>query len=171
MNKQDKATQVAELTEAFRSHDFIYLADASGLSANDTNNLRRQFFENGVTMKVAKNTLVALAMEASGKDFGSLRTSLKGATAILISENMKAPAVTMHKFRQKSDKPVLKGAFIDNGLFIGDDQLKALTELKSKEDLVGEVIGLLQSPARNVISALQSAGGKLAGVVKTLSER
>jgi large subunit ribosomal protein L10 len=84
---------------------------------------------------------------------------------------MKAAAVTLKKFREKSDKPVLKGAWIDNGVFIGDDQLTALTELKSKEDLVGEVIGLLQSPARNVISALQSAGGKLAGVVKTLSER
>jgi large subunit ribosomal protein L10 len=171
MNKQEKANQVAELTEAFRNHDFIYLTDASGLSANATNTLRRKFFESGVSMKVAKNTLVALAMEDSGKDFGDLKTALKGSTAILLSDNMKAAAVTLKKFREKSDKPVLKGAWIDNGVFLGDDQLTALTELKSKEDLVGDVIALLQSPARNVISALQSAGGKLAGVVKTLSER
>ncbi|MEN9511979.1 MAG: hypothetical protein RLZZ370_1798 [Bacteroidota bacterium] len=172
MNKEQKSAELQELTAALRDGAFIYLTDATGLSANDTNRLRRQLFENGVSMRVAKNTLISLAMEASGKDFGTLRThALTGATAVLISDNMKAPAVTLKKFREKGDKPKLKGAFIDSGIYLGDDQLQALTELKSREDLIGEVIGLLQSPARNVISALQSGGSKLAGVVKTLSER
>ncbi len=171
MNRAEKEAVVAELTETFRANNFVYLADTTGLTANATNQLRRQLTENGVTMRVAKNTLVKLAMENSGKDFGDLLGTLKGTSAVMVSENLKAPAVTLKKFRAGTDKPLLKGAFIDSGIFIGDNQLDTLTNLKSKEDLVGEIIGLLQSPAKNVISALQSSGHKLAGLVKTLQEK
>lgn len=171
MNRTEKEAVVAELTETFRNNNFVYLADTTGLTANATNQLRRMLFENGVSMRVVKNTLVKLAMENSGKDFGDLVGQLKGTSAVLVSENLKAPAVSLKKFRANGDKPVLKGAFIDNGIFIGDNQLDALVNLKSKEDLIGDVIALLQSPARNVISALQSSGHKLAGIVKTLQEK
>jgi large subunit ribosomal protein L10 len=123
-------------------------------------------------MKMAKNTLIKRAMQDSGKDFGDFMDLLKGTSCILMSENQKAPAKAIKKFRDKGEIPLLKGAWIDSSVFIGDNQLDALTNLKSKEDLIGEVIGLLQSPAKNVISALQSnAGQKLAGLVKALAEK
>lgn len=173
MNRQEKHDVVAELTETFKNNNVVYLADTTGLSANDTNRFRRMLFQNGISMRMAKNTLVNIAMEQSGKDFGDLKTVLAGQTCVLVAENMKSPATTIKTFRgEKSDKPVLKGAWIDNSVYIGDHMLNDLVNLKSKEDLLGEVIGLLQSPARNVISALQSnAGQKVAGLVKALSER
>lgn len=172
MNKNEKHAVVAELTETLKDNNFVYLADTNGMSANATNNFRRVLFESGVTMKMAKNTLIKRAMEDSGKDFGQFTSLLTGTSCILISENQKAPAQAIKKFRDKGSLPLLKGAWIDNSVFMGDDQLDALTNLKSKEDLIGEVIGLLQSPAKNVISALQSnAGQKVAGLVKALSER
>lgn len=172
MNRTQKHEVVAELTETFKNNNVVYLADTTGLSANDTNKFRRMLFQNGVTMRMAKNTLVSIAMEQSGKDFGDLKSVLAGTTCVLVAENMKAPATTIKAFRDKGDKPLLKGAWIDSSVFIGDNLLNDLVNLKSKEDLIGEVIGLLQSPAKNVISALQSnAGQKIAGLVKTLSER
>jgi large subunit ribosomal protein L10 len=173
MNKQQKHEVVAELTETFKNSNVVYLADTTGLSANATNKFRRMLFQNGITMRMAKNTLINIAMDQSGKDFGDLKTALAGSTCVLISENMKSPAATIKTFRgEKSDKPQLKGAWIDNSVYLGDNMLNDLVNLKSKEDLIGEVIGLLQSPARNVISALQSnAGQKVAGLVKALSER
>lgn len=172
MNKAEKHELVAELTATFNNNSFVYLTDTNGLSANATNKFRRLLFENGVTMRMAKNTLIRRAMENSDKDFGNLTEVLKGTSCILVSESQKAPAEVLKKFRANSDVPLLKGAWIDSAVFIGDDQLNALVTLKSKEDLVGEIIGLLQSPAKNVISALQSnAGQKIAGLVKTLSER
>ncbi|MBL7812968.1 MAG: 50S ribosomal protein L10 [Bacteroidetes bacterium] len=172
MNRTEKEAVVAELTETLRNNNFVYLADTTGLSANDTNAFRRMLFNNGVTMRMAKNTLIERAMDGSGKDFGDLKAALAGTSCLLVSENQKAPAQSIKAFREKSDKPLLKGAWIDNSVFVGDNQLAALVDLKSKEDLIGDVIALLQSPARNVISALQAnAGQKLAGLVKTLSER
>lgn len=172
MNKTEKEAVVAELAGTFRDNNFVYLADTNGLSANQTNSFRRILFESGVSMRMVKNTLIKRAMEDSGKDFSEILGLMKGTTCVLVSENQKAPAAAIKKFRNKGDKPVLKGAWIESSVFIGDDQLEALTNLKSKEDLIGEVIGLLQSPARNVISALQSnAGQKVAGLVKALSER
>jgi large subunit ribosomal protein L10 len=172
MNKTEKQAVVAELTETLKANNFVYLADTNGLSANQTNKFRRLLFENGVSMKMAKNTLIKRAMADSGKDFAELMDILSGTSCLLVSENQKAPATVIKKFREKSEIPLLKGAWIDNSVFVGDAQLDALVNLKSKEDLVGEVIGLLQSPARNVISALQSnAGQKVAGLVKALSER
>ncbi|MCC7298188.1 MAG: 50S ribosomal protein L10 [Bacteroidia bacterium] len=172
MNKNEKQSVVAELTETLKENSFVYLADTDGLTAAQTNRFRRMLFESGISMRMVKNTLVKRAMQDSGKDFSELIGVLKGTTCVMVSDNQKSPATAIKKFRDKGDKPKLKGAWIESSVFIGDDQLDALVNLKSKEDLIGEVIGLLQSPAKNVISALQSnAGQKIAGLVKTLSER
>ena len=172
MNKIEKQQIVAELVETLNNNPFVYLADTDGLTAGDTNAFRRLLFENGVSMRMVKNTLVKKAMDESDKDFGDLVSVLKGTTCVMFAENVKAPAKTIKKFREKSDKPLLKGAWIDSSVFIGDDQLVNLINLKSKEDLIGDIIHLLQSPAKNVIGGLQSnAGQKIAGLVKALSER
>lgn len=171
MNKEQKAEIVASLTQKLNECNFIYLTDVSTLNAQKTSDLRRAFFKDGITMEVAKNTLIEKAIEQSDKNFGNLVDVLKGNTALLFSNDSKTPAKIIKEFRKKDAKPALKGAYIDSDIFIGDDQLEALTKLKSKNELIGEVIGLLQSPAQNVISALQSGGNKLSGIVKTLSER
>lgn len=172
MNKIEKQQIVTELVETLNNNPFVYLADTDGLTAGDTNAFRRLLFENGVSMRMVKNTLVKKAMEVSDKDFGDLVSVLKGTTCVMFAENAKAPAKTIKKFREKSDKPLLKGAWIDSSVFIGDDQLTNLINLKSKEDLIGDIIHLLQSPAKNVIGGLQAnAGQKIAGLVKALSER
>jgi large subunit ribosomal protein L10 len=149
----------------------MYIADISGLNAETTSNLRRACFKAGIELAVVKNTLLEKAMEASDNDYGDLSSVLKGNTSILIAENGNAPAKIIKEFRKKSDKPILKGAYIHQAVFIGDNQLDALVALKSKEEVIGEIIGILQSPAKNVVSALKSGGGKIAGIVKTLSER
>jgi large subunit ribosomal protein L10 len=171
MKKNQKNTVIAELIDIFDANDFVYITDASGLSANDTNKLRRELFKNGVQMRVAKNNLIHLAMKQSSKEFGELATVLKGSSAIMVSENLKAPAQTIKNFRKKGDKPQLKGAFIDSAVFIGDDQLDTLTNLKSKEDMVAEVLSLLQSPVQRLMSGLQSSGHSITGILKTLSEK
>ena len=130
-------------------------------------------FEKGVKIKVAKNTLIQKALESEPEDkgFKALFEALKGPTTILIAENPKAPAKLIEEFRKSDDRPILKAAYIDSEVFLGDDQLKMLTKLKTKEELVGEIIGLLQSPARTLSSLITATGGKVAGIVKTLSER
>ena len=148
-----------------------YLADISGLDAGSTSNLRRACFKADVKLSVVKNTLLAKAMEASDKDFGELPTVLKGNTSILLSETGNAPAKVIKDFRKKSDKPLLKGAFVEEAIYVGDDYLETLVNIKSKEEVIGDIIGLLQSPAKNVVSALKSGGGKIAGILKTLSEK
>jgi large subunit ribosomal protein L10 len=172
MKKQEKIDMVAELTEKFQKYNFVYITDSSSLTANKTNELRRTYHKGGVKMQVAKNTLIKKAIENSGKNYGEILNSLKGSSSsLLFADDVKSPARIIKEFRKKSDKPVLKAAYVNSDIFIGDDQIDALLTLKSKEDLIGEIIGLLQSPAKNVISALQSGGNKLAGIVKTLSER
>jgi len=171
MKRENKNAVIAELTEKFKEANNLYIADTSSIGAVDTNIFRRELYKNGITMLVAKNTLILKAMRNSGKDFGELEGTLKGTSALLFSENMKAPAQAILKFRKKGDKPALKGAYIDSAIFIGDNQLEALTQLKSKEELIGDVIGLLQLPIQSVVSALQSGGGTIAGIVKTLSEK
>ena len=131
----------------------------------------RKFFESDITMQVAKNSLIKKAMEAVGGDFSPMYDALKGSSSILFSKSATAPAKLIKQLRRTGDKPVLKAAYIDSSVFIGDKQLDTLVNLKSKEQLIGEIIGLLQSPAKNVISGLQSGGNKLAGIVKTLQER
>ena len=171
MTREEKSKVIEDLTAQLAGTNVIYLADISGLDAEATSNLRRTCFKAGIELNVVKNTLLEKAMEASDNDYGDLPSVLKGNTSILIAENGNAPAKIIKEFRKKSDKPVLKGAFIHQAVFIGDNQLDTLIALKSKEEVVGEIIGLLQSPAKNVISALKSGGGKIAGIVKTLSER
>lgn len=171
MTREEKSQVIAELTERLGNSNVVYIADISGLDAETTSNLRRTCFKAGIELAVVKNTLLEKAMEASDNDYGDLPSTLKGNTSILIAENGNAPAKIIKEFRKKADKPILKGAFIHQAVFIGDNQLDALIALKSKDEVIGEIIGLLQSPAKNVVSALKSGGGKIAGIVKTLSER
>lgn len=171
MTREEKSRVIEDLTAQLAGTNVIYLADISGLDAETTSNLRRTCFKAGIQLSVVKNTLLEKAMEASENNYGELPTVLAGNTSIMIATNGNAPAKVIKEFRKKSDKPLLKGAFIDQAIFIGDNQLDALVALKSKEEMIGEVIGLLQSPAKNVISALKSGGNTIAGLVKTLSER
>jgi large subunit ribosomal protein L10 len=171
MKKEEKGHIIDALADKFNQYKNVYVTDIASLNAQKTSELRRLLFKNDIMLEVAKNTLVKKAIEKSGRDFGALVDTLKGNTAIMFSEDMKAPAKAIKEFRKKTTIPALKGACIDQDVFIGDNQLEALITLKSKNDLIGEIIGLLQSPAQNVISALQSGGNTIAGVVKTLSER
>ncbi len=171
MTREEKATVIEDLTAQLADNTNIYLADISGLDATSTSDLRRACFKANIKLAVVKNTLLAKAMEASDKEFGELPTVLKGNTSLMLSETGNAPAKLIKNFRKKSEKPVLKGAFIEEAIFIGDDTLDALVSIKSKEEVIGDIIGLLQSPAKNVISGLKSGGGKLAGILKTLSEK
>ncbi|TWO34283.1 50S ribosomal protein L10 [Seonamhaeicola sediminis] len=171
MTREEKSQVIEELTVELANNTNIYLTDISGLNAGTTSDLRRACFKANVKMAVVKNTLLEKAMEASDKDFGDLPTVLKGNTSVMYSETGNAPAKLIKTFRKKSDKPLLKGAFIEEAIYIGDEQLDALVDIKSREELIGEIITILQSPAKNVVSALQSSGGKLAGIIKTLSEK
>ena len=171
MTREEKSRVIEELTAQLAGTNVVYIADISGLNAESTSNLRRACFKAGIELAVVKNTLLEKAMEASDNDYGDLTTVLKGNTSILIAENGNVPAKIIKEFRKKSDKPVLKGAYIHQAVFLGDHQLDVLIALKSKDEVIGEIIGLLQSPAKNVVSALKSSGGKLAGILKTLSEK
>lgn len=161
MTREEKSQVIQDLTARLADTNTIYLADISGLDALTTSNLRRACFKTDVSMAVVKNTLLSKAMEASDKDFGDLPNVLKGNTSIMIAEAANAPAKVIKEFRKKSDKPVLKGAFVEESVYVGDDQLETLVNIKSKEELIGDIITLLQSPAKNVVSALQSSGQKL----------
>lgn len=171
MTREEKSQVIQDLTAQLADTNTIYLADISGLDAMTTSNLRRACFKANVKLSVVKNTLLSKAMEASDKEFGELQDILKGNTSIMISEAGNAPAKVIKEFRKKSDKPVLKGAYVEEAVYVGDDQLDALVNIKSREELIGDIITLLQSPAKNVVSALQSGGGKLSGILKTLSEK
>ena len=172
MTREEKSQVIQDLTAQLADTSTIYLADISGLDAATTSNLRRACFKANVQLAVVKNTLLSKAMEASDKDFGELPDVLKGNTSMLIAETANAPAKVIKEFRKKSkDRPLLKGAYVEEAVYVGDDQLDALVNIKSKEELIGDIITLLQSPAKNVVSALQSGGGKLSGILKTLSEK
>jgi len=172
MTREEKAKYIDELAVQLAENNIIYLADTAELTVEVINNLRRRAFSSNVSLRVVKNTLLEKAMDkVEGKDFGDLKGTLSGATSIMFAEVGNVPAKLIKEFRKKSDKPLLKGAYIDASVFIGDSQLDALVGLKSKEELLGEIIGLLQSPAKNVVSGLKGAGGKIAGILKTLEER
>lgn len=156
MTREEKSIAIEELTAQLAGTNIIYVSDISGLNAETTSDLRRACFKAGIKLEVVKNTLLAKAMEASDNDYGDLPSVLTGNSAIFISDIANAPGKIIRDFRKKSDKPVLKGAFINSEIYIGDDQLEALATIKSKEELIGEIIGLLQSPAQRVISALQN---------------
>ncbi|MGB5275357.1 MAG: 50S ribosomal protein L10 [Flavobacteriaceae bacterium] len=171
MTREEKANVIEDLTAQLADNATIYLADISGLDAVTTSDLRRACFKANIKLAVVKNTLLAKAMEASDKEFGELPQVLKGNTSLMFSEVGNGPAKLIKTFRKKSDRPLLKGAFVEEAIYIGDDYLDALVNIKSRDEMIGEIIGLLQSPAKNVISGLKSGGGKLAGILKTLSER
>jgi len=173
MTKDQKNEVIEVLKDKFSQYNNFYVANTESLTVEQVGKLRRICFDKKVEMKVAKNTLIKKALESlDNKRYADVFDSLHGVTALLFSENAKEPALIISSFRKASntEKPVLKAAFIDGDVFAGNDQLKALTTLKSKHDLIGEIIGLLQSPAKNVISAL-NAGDKLAGLVKALEDR
>lgn len=171
---KDKKNEVIEvLKEKFNQYNNFYITNTEALTVDQINKLRRICFSKNVEMKVAKNTLIRKALEAIDEQkYSGVFESLNGVTALMFSESAKEPALIISTFRMdtKTEKPVLKAAFIDMDVFVGDNQLEALRTLKSKQDLIGEIIGLLQSPAKNVISGL-NAGSKLAGIVKALEER
>lgn len=173
MTREEKAVVIQELAEKLSNSPFFYLTDASNLPVETINRFRGLCYKRGVEFKVVKNTLLQKAMESIGEEtYAPLFPSLKGATSIMIAEQGNIPARLLKEFRQGgSDKPVLKAVYIDSAIYTGDDQLDALTNIKSKEELLAGIIFTLQSPARNVISALQSSGGKLAGIVKTLQDK
>ncbi len=175
MNREEKAIVIDELAQKFSENTNFYVTDASGMTVAKTNALRRLCFEKGIEYKVFKNTLIQKALERMDTDYAPFDDAvLRGFSGIMFSgENANIPAQLIKEFRKKSggESPMLKGASIDTDLFIGEENLDALAKLKSKAELIGEVITLLQSPAKNVISGLQGAGGKLSGILKTLSER
>ena len=171
MTREEKSVAINEILDVLKSNQNIYLTDISGLNALETSNLRRMCFKAGVKLSVVKNTLLEKAMDDSEKYFGELKETLNGNTSVMIAEVSSAPAKVIKNFRKKSERPILKGAMIEEDIYIGDDQLETLFAIKSKEELIGDIIMLLQSPAKNVISALSSSGGKLSGIIQTLSNK
>ena len=171
MTREEKSIVIKDLTTKLADSSNVYLADISGLNAAVTSDLRRACFKADVKLMVVKNTLLAKAMESTDKEFGELTGILKGSTSIMLSETGNAPAKVIKNFRKKNEKPILKGAYVAESIYVGDENLDALVDIKSKEEVIGEIIGLLQSPAKNVVSALKSSGGKLSGILKTLSQK
>lgn len=171
MRKEEKQEIVQALTEKIKSVGNFYITDTAELTVEKINGIRRKCFEQGISIQVAKNTLIRKALEAAGIDAPELNDILKGSSTLMFSEVANAPAKLIKELRKEEDKPVLKGAYIDTAVYIGDNQISTLSSLKSKTELIGEIIGLLQSPAKNVISGLQSGSSKLAGIVKTLEQR
>lgn len=171
MTREDKNQAIDVLAAKLNDANIFYLADIAGLDAESSSDLRRDCFKNDVQIELVKNTVLKYALEKADGEFAELYSALKGNTSIMFSKVGNAPAKIIKDFRKKSDKPFLKGAFIEESIYLGDENLDALVAIKSKEELLGEIVTLLQSPAKNVISALKSSGGTIAGIVKTLSEK
>ena len=171
MIKEQKAKEIKDLTEKLSSAKNLYLADIAGLNAIQTTALRRACFKANIKLSVVKNTLLAKAMESSDRDFGDLHEVLNGNTSIMFSEVVNTPAKLIKTFRKNSEKPILKGAYIEESIYIGDNQIDFLESIKSKEVLIGDIISIILSPTKNVISALKSGGSNISRVLKTLSER
>lgn len=171
MKKEEKDLAINALAEKIAATKNLYLTDASGLTVEKTNSLRRICFKKNIELKVVKNTLLKKALERLESDYTPLFSALKGSTAVMFTDSVNEPAKLIKEFRKTNDKPVLKAAYVEESFYVGDNQIDVLIAIKTKNEVIGEIIGMLQSPAKNVISALQSGGGKLAGIVKTLSER
>lgn len=172
MTKEEKAQYIDNLTVELQEAGIFYLADTSDLTVETINALRRKCFQSNIRLKVVKNTLLEKAMDrVADKDYGNLKGVLSGPTSIMFAEVGNLPAKVIKDFRKKNAKPILKGAYIEESIYVGDDQLDALESIKSKDELIGEIIGLLQSPAKNVVSGLKGQGGKIAGILKALAER
>lgn len=173
MTREEKTVVISELKEQFSNSPFFYLTDSSTLSVGDVNKLRRKCFEKGITMKVVKNSLIQKALEgqSEAKGYEALFPALKGHTAIMFSDVANAPAKLIAEFRGDKELPSIKAAYIDSAVYMGDSSIGALKVLKSKEELVGDIIMLLQSPAKNVIGALKYGSNTIGGLLKTLEER
>jgi large subunit ribosomal protein L10 len=171
MNRAEKTIIIDSLTEQINNAAHFYITDIESLNAARTTSLRRSCYENNVELVMAKNTLVKKALEQANGDFEQLYTILKGNTTIMFSENATQPAKMIKELRKTGDKPILKGAFVQDGIYIGDNQIDTLVSIKSKEEVIGDIINILQSPIKNVLGALQSAPNTIGGLVKTLQER
>jgi large subunit ribosomal protein L10 len=171
MKKEEKDQVVDALVEKLNATKNFYLTDTSSLTVEKTNVFRRSCFKKNIELKVVKNTLLKKAFDRLEMDYSPLYAVLKGSTAVMFTDSVNEPAKLIKEFRRTNEKPVLKAAYVEESFYIGDNQIDALISIKTKNEVIGEIIGLLQSPAKNVLSALQSSGGKLAGIVKTLSER
>ena len=172
MTREEKDLKIQELTQMLAENSVLYLTDATGLNSENTTQLRRACYKNDVTMRVVKNTLLRRAMEASkDADYSELYGVLTGQTALLVGNVGNAPAKIIKEFRKKSNMPVLKAAYVEESTYLGDDQIDALTAIKSKDELIGDLVALLQSPIKNVVGALNSGGNTVSGLVKALQER
>ena len=171
MKKEQKTQLIDTLAEKLTNLNSFYLTDISNLNVETSNKLRRLCFKRNIELSMVKNTLLKKAMEKTGKDFDTLYDALKGSTSIMFAEVANDPAKLIQEFRRTSPKPILKGAYVQESIYLGDDQLNALINIKSKDELIGDVIWMLQSPIRNVMSALQSGSHILSGIVKTMSEK
>lgn len=171
MRREEKSDIINSLAETLKEYSHFYLTDTAQLNAADTSDLRRKCFENQIKLVVVKNTLLKRALEQAGLEYGELVSVLKGSTAVMFSNNGNTPAKLIKEFRKSHPKPLLKGAFIEESVYVGDNLLDTLVALKSREELIADIIMLLQSPAKNVISALQSGGSKIHGVLETLSKK
>jgi large subunit ribosomal protein L10 len=171
MKQEEKSLIIDTIAKDLAGYPHVYITDISGFTVETVNQLRKLCYRRDIKLKVVKNTLLKRAMEQSPVDYSDIYPALKGVSSIMLSNSGNAPAKLIKDFRGKKQKPMVKAAFIEECTYFGDDQLDFLCAIKSREELIGDLVGLLQSPARNVISALQSGGGKLAGIVKTLSER
>jgi large subunit ribosomal protein L10 len=156
MTKENKAVEIADLKELLQEVKVLYVADLKGLNAANTSDFRRQAFKENIKVRVVKNTLLKLVLDETEGDFADMYPTFKGNTAILVAETANAPAKLIQAFRKKSDKPVLKSAFLQETVYVGDDKLTTLANIKSREEMIGDIIGLLQSPLKNVLSALQN---------------
>jgi large subunit ribosomal protein L10 len=171
MNKEEKNMMIASLESMLSDNHNFYLADISGLTAEENSALRRLCFKREVSLQVIKNTLLKKALESNSTDFSGLYSVLVGNTSIMQAEAANSAARVIKEFRKKNKKPILKAAYLEESLYIGDENLSTLADLKSKDELIGDIITILQSPAKNVISSLQSSGNKLSGIIKALQER
>ena len=171
MRREDKKAIIESLAEKLKEYGHFYLTDTAQLNAADTSELRRKCYENDIKLVVVKNTLLKRALQQAAGDFEELFPVLKNTTSIMFTQSGNIPAKLIKEFRKKRDKPVLKGAYVQESIYIGDNQLDALVAIKTKDELVGDIIMLLQSPINNVISALQSGGNTIHGVLETLSKR
>ena len=172
MNREEKNQVIESLVEKLGKNPHFYLTDISEMAVEDTNKLRGDFHEQGIRVEVVKNSLLKKAMDrVEGNDYTELYDTLKGATSIMFTEVGNAPAKVIKAFRKTSEKPILKGAYVEESIYIGDNELDNLCSIKSKDELIGDLIALLQSPAKNVISGLKSSGSTLSGILKTLSEK
>jgi large subunit ribosomal protein L10 len=171
MRREEKSDIINSLAETLREYSHFYLTDTAQLNAADTSDLRRKCFENQIKLVVVKNTLLKRALEQVGLECGELFPVLKGSTAVMFSNNGNTPAKMIKEFRRSHPKPLIKGAYIEESVYVGENLLDTLVALKSREELIGDIIMLLQSPAKNVISALQAGGSTIHGVLETLSKK